>query len=94
MANFRILQLHHRIPLLAQKLEEYLYRSASTKEEYMDSSTRKKRLQKIANGLGNLKPYEVTKQEWPNSGSSSENIPKDLSNDFDCLPNLLPEEKP
>ena len=75
---------------MAKRLEEYLYRSASTKEEYMDSSTLKKRLQKIAHGLGNLKPYQQAEQERPNSGSSGNNNSKDFTNDFDWFPNLLP----
>ena len=37
---------------MAKKLEEHLYRSALTKEEYVDQSTLKKRLQMIAHGLG------------------------------------------
>lgn len=36
---------------MAKSLEEHLYRSARTKEEYMDSSTLKERLQAIAHGL-------------------------------------------
>lgn len=41
-----------RLPFMAKKLEEHLYRSALTKEEYVDQSTLKKRLQMIAHGLG------------------------------------------
>ena len=36
---------------MAKRLEEHLYRSAQRKEEYLDSSTLKKRLQLIAHGL-------------------------------------------
>jgi len=36
---------------MAKSLEEHLYRSAQTKEEYMNLSTLKKRLQMIAHGL-------------------------------------------
>ena len=36
---------------MAKSLEEHLYRSAQTKEEYLDPSTLKKRLQLIAHGL-------------------------------------------
>jgi Bromodomain/TAZ zinc finger len=36
---------------MAKSLEEHLYRSAKSKEEYMDISTLKKRLQAIAHGL-------------------------------------------
>lgn len=36
---------------MAKSLEEHLYRSAQTKEEYLDQSTLKKRLQLIAHGL-------------------------------------------
>jgi len=37
---------------MAKKLEEHLYRSAQTKDEYIDQNTLKKRLQMIAHGLG------------------------------------------
>ena len=37
---------------MAKKLEEHLYRSAQTKDEYIDQTTLKKRLQMIAHGLG------------------------------------------
>lgn len=40
-----------RLPFMAKRLEEHLYRSAQTKEEYLDPSTLKKRLQMIAHGL-------------------------------------------
>ena len=36
---------------MAKRLEEHLYRSAQTKEEYLDASTLKSRLQEIALGL-------------------------------------------
>jgi len=36
---------------MAKSLEEHLYRSAQTKEEYLDPSTLKTRLQRIAHGL-------------------------------------------
>jgi hypothetical protein len=36
---------------MAKRLEEHLYRSAQTKEEYLDPATLKKRLQMIAHGL-------------------------------------------
>lgn len=36
---------------MAKSLEEHLYRSAQTKEQYLDQSTLKKRLQLIAHGL-------------------------------------------
>ncbi len=40
-----------KLPHMAKSLEEYLYRSAQTKEEYMDFSTLRRRLQDIAHGL-------------------------------------------
>lgn len=42
----------NRLPFMAKKLEEHLYRSAQTKDEYIDQNTLKKRLQMIAHGLG------------------------------------------
>eukprot|EP00804_Cyclotella_cryptica_P008134 CCRYP_004622-RC/>CCRYP_004622-RC protein AED:0.01 eAED:0.01 QI:2408/0.8/0.83/1/1/0.83/6/813/1435 len=41
-----------RLPLMAKKLEEHLYRSAQTKEEYMDLSSLKRRLHLIAKAVG------------------------------------------
>jgi Bromodomain/TAZ zinc finger len=40
-----------RLPFISKRLEEHLYRSAQTKEEYLDPNTLKKRLQMIAQGL-------------------------------------------
>mmetsp|Transcript_7844 Transcript_7844/g.12075 ORF Transcript_7844/g.12075 Transcript_7844/m.12075 type:complete len:98 (-) Transcript_7844:153-446(-) len=37
---------------MAKRLEGHLYRSAVTKQEYLDPNTLKKRLQMIAHGLG------------------------------------------
>jgi len=45
-------KMSQKLPFMAKKLEEHLYRSAVTKEEYVDQSTLKKRLQMIAHGLG------------------------------------------
>lgn len=45
-------KMSQKLPLMAKKLEEHLYRSAPTKEYYMDPSTLKRRLQMIAQGLG------------------------------------------
>jgi hypothetical protein len=50
---------------MAKKLEEHLYRSAQTKDEYIDQTTLKKRLQMIAHGLG------VPKSGASTSGDSS-----------------------
>ena len=52
---------------MAKRLEEHLYRSAQTKEEYLDPSTLKKRLQMIAHGL------EVHRSS---SGGSKKDLPK------------------
>ena len=41
---------------MAKSLEEHLYRSAQTKEEYLDSKTLKQRLQTIAQGLDLHRP--------------------------------------
>ena len=40
-----------RLPHMAKTLEEHLYRSARTKEEYLDPVTLRRRLQRIAQGL-------------------------------------------
>lgn len=50
---------------MAKSLEEHLYRSAQTKEEYLDLSTLKKRLQMIAHGL------ELHRSTSTGSGGSS-----------------------
>lgn len=44
-------KISQKLPHMAKSLEEHLYRSAQTKEEYLDPSTLKKRLQLIAHGL-------------------------------------------
>lgn len=44
---------------MAKKLEEHLYRSARTREEYVDPATLKFRLHLIAKGGGILKPGDV-----------------------------------
>ncbi len=41
-----------RLPLMAKKLEEHLYRSLPTKEEYVDLVSLKRRLHLIAKGVG------------------------------------------
>src|SRR6056300_432354 len=41
-----------RLPLMAKKLEEHLYRSAHLKDAYVDLASLKKRLHLIAKGVG------------------------------------------
>ncbi|KAL3806032.1 hypothetical protein ACHAXA_006869 [Cyclostephanos tholiformis] len=48
----------NRLPLMAKKLEEHLYRSAHTKEEYVDLASLKRRLHLIAKGVGIAKSDE------------------------------------
>jgi len=45
-----------KLPHMAKSLEEHLYRSAQTKEEYLDPKTLKQRLQTIAQGLDFHRP--------------------------------------
>eukprot|EP00550_Attheya_septentrionalis_P012790 CAMPEP_0198304368 /NCGR_PEP_ID=MMETSP1449-20131203/57363_1 /TAXON_ID=420275 /ORGANISM="Attheya septentrionalis, Strain CCMP2084" /LENGTH=1448 /DNA_ID=CAMNT_0044006889 /DNA_START=751 /DNA_END=5097 /DNA_ORIENTATION=- len=45
-------KLVQKLPEIAKKLEEHLYRSALSKEEYTDPNTLKKRLQVIGQSLG------------------------------------------
>jgi len=45
-----------KLPHMAKSLEEHLYRSAQTKEEYLDPKTLKQRLQTIAQGLDLHRP--------------------------------------
>jgi len=45
-----------RLPYMAKKLEEHLYRSAQTREEYLDSLSLKRRIHLIAKGVGVPKP--------------------------------------
>lgn len=40
-----------QLPMVARKMEQYLYHSALSKEQYMDKFTLKKRLQTLAHGL-------------------------------------------
>lgn len=60
------------LPKIARKMEEHLYRSATTKEEYLDRSTLKYRLQEMVNGLeihrSTLKrssPANATEKKFP-----------------------------
>ncbi len=46
-----LMRILYRLPHMAKQLEEHLYRSAQTKDEYLDPTTLKKRLQLIAHGL-------------------------------------------
>lgn len=46
----------NRLPLMAKKLEEHLYRSAHTREDYIDPASLKRRLHIIAKGVGLPKP--------------------------------------
>ena len=41
-----------RLPQMSQRLEDWLFRSATSFEEYRDTSTVKKRLQALAIGMG------------------------------------------
>jgi len=62
-----------KLPSLAKKLEECLYRMAKTKEEYMNPVTLKKRLQVIACALGPKKPESLqnaNNNTNPSNGSS------------------------
>lgn len=61
---------------MAKRLEEHLYRSAQTKDEYLDPTTLKKRLQLIAHGL-----------ELHRSTSSG---PKKSDDDLSGIPDLSP----
>jgi hypothetical protein len=40
-----------RVPLIAKKLERYLYRSAATKAQYIDPITLERRLQQVAHRI-------------------------------------------
>lgn len=73
VANCKHSFFSFRLPFMAKRLEEHLYRSAETKEEYLDPSTLKKRLQMIAHGL------EVHR-------SSSSGSTKETSKDSDADP--------
>jgi E1A/CREB-binding protein len=54
--NLSIEKRSSRLPHMAKKLEEHLYRSAPTRDEYLDSSSLKRRLHLIAKGVGVPKP--------------------------------------
>lgn len=76
--------------MVAKKLEECLYRMAKTKEEYMNPSTLKKRLQIIAFSLGPDKDDE-TSEGLSTSGSSSnlQTVPQVVSVEAQQRINLL-----
>ena len=52
-----------RVPDLARKLEQLLYRTASSAEEYSDRSTLKYRLQMIAIGMGARGPNKRSRSD-------------------------------
>ena len=60
---------------MAKSLEEHLYRSAQSKEEYLDQSTLKKRLQLIAHGLELHRSSSTgdSSNSQGNAGMSSDN---------------------
>jgi Bromodomain/TAZ zinc finger len=60
---------------MAKRLEEHLYRSAQTKEEYLDSSTLKKRLQLIAHGLESHRTTSGGSTDEPKASSSPAPLP-------------------
>ncbi len=57
-----------KLPTMAKRLEEALYRQAPSKEEYQDLSTLKVRLQQVAMSMGK-KEVGVTSQRGETRGS-------------------------
>lgn len=55
---------------MAKRLEEHLYRSAKTKEEYLDPNTLKKRLQTIAHGIEEQRSSSSSSKKDSKSSSS------------------------
>ncbi|KAL3945078.1 MAG: hypothetical protein SGBAC_000869 [Bacillariaceae sp.] len=66
-------KISQKLPHMAKSLEEHLYRSAQTKEEYLDPSTLKKRLQLIAHGL-ELHRSTTSSDQGGNDQSGSNSI--------------------
>jgi hypothetical protein len=69
-----------RLPHMAKSLEEHLYRSAQTKEEYLDPSTLKKRLQLIAHGLElhrSTSASDTSAGDQNNNSTTSGNVPSE-----------------
>ncbi len=62
---FCINAVTNRLPIVAKKLEECLYRMAKTKEEYMNASTLKRRLQVIAISLAPKKSDSESEKAQP-----------------------------
>ena len=78
---------------MAKRLEEHLYRSALTKEEYLNTSTLKKRLQMIAHSLGVQKnPGEKETGEVSKSGLSA-NTENNQTNSSDQASIIDPQSR-
>lgn len=59
---------------MAKSLEEHLYRSAQTKEEYMDFGTLRRRLQAIAHGLELHRPSSSNSQQQGDQSSQTQSM--------------------
>ena len=68
-----------RLPQMAKRLEEHLYRTARTKEEYLDARTLKSRLQNVAQGLEASRSSSVAGQSAPTNQVPSVQVDVGLS---------------
>ncbi len=64
---------------MAKSLEEHLYRSAQTKEEYMDFGTLRRRLQAIAHGLELHRPSSSASQQSGDQSNQTKPMPSGRS---------------
>ncbi|OQR88642.1 histone acetyltransferase [Thraustotheca clavata] len=64
-----------RLPQMAKKLEESLYRNASSKQEYMDTSTLKQRLQVVARSFHTIKQQAAASTSTPQTPQQPPNAP-------------------
>lgn len=65
-----------RLPQMAKRLEEHLYRAARTKEEYLDSRTLKLRLQNVAHSLEMNRSAPVGDQATIDASQSGQGDPR------------------
>lgn len=86
---------------MAKKLEEHLYRSAHTKDEYIDPASLKRRLHLIAKGVGIPKPgsgedLEASSTVGSSRGSQAGSRPEgqDAPRGLSSQPAAIPLEAP
>ncbi len=76
-SNFLLLSSQKRISVMAKRLEEFLYRSAKSKDEYVDMNTLRKRLHAIArtSGIDKTAQQKDAKSQYDHRGQHKNEAP-------------------